>query len=224
LAKTDLRGKYKFADEDWRGYAAPMSFHLAGRKLTVTPDIGEVYTLDFAPFPRRTVATCNAVYPYRCAKITDDIALVSFYSGIEGYVYAIDTVARLVTNVIFSEGIPPKISFGAWDGAAGAHARADDLDGNAVEWVFGGDSPYLVTYGGGGAQTGAPGVEIADFTAIHIAEGVYLQAADLRTGGGKRGVAILANFAACLAVGARFDEGGLAELGAYCRVKTVADQ
>ncbi|MDR3209055.1 MAG: hypothetical protein LBT36_00300 [Oscillospiraceae bacterium] len=230
MAKQDLRGKYKFADNDWLAYAAPMSFELAGRELILGAATEEQTVLTFADAPARTLTIGGSTAEYDCVKISEEIYIVIRGGGGTGDVSVFDLGSgRYIRWVPGGGEFAVRLSvFGGVKDAKAAWTDveservAPDFAGNTVEYVPGMNAAYIVTYGADGkAALDIPGAAVSDFEAYRVAEGVYFQTARVKKGRNTYSVCAVTNYRSDMFGGAVFTKDGAQKIGGYCRSKNA---
>ena len=216
----DLSTLHKLENTHYAWYSIPMSFELAGKHLDIVFDDGETTTLDFAAAPGMEVTPGNGkVYPYKCAKTGENRCLVSFCEGSICTSFVIDTGEGLVTRIIADASAKPSLSIGVISpgGSGGRHTVTGDFDGNAFVWSFGADTGCVFTaeYSAGAVSVslplaggGIPDINVSEFTAVRLAEGVYLQTAVLTYEGSIFSVALTTDFSNMLCTGCVFGVNG----------------
>jgi len=224
----DLRELYACGAEDFTGYRMPENYELSGRKLAISTDGGDRIDLLFS---RKTVDEIQAgggCETYRCAcyKISESIFFAVCSTEAAGAVYILDMERALVTRVNPRASGESVCTFGfiGDNGTEERHAPTSDLDGNVVEWTLGLTPPSVVrlTFRGGTvsavfplAADGGPEIRLSDFSAVCIAEGIYLQCARIEIGERVLSGYLLSSFRSLLSIGCIF---GVSENNAvYCK-------
>lgn len=212
----DLRSLNKRDKSGFNGYSIPASFELTGKSVAVIYGDGEKEQIDFAAAPRRELTTGNdRNYPYKCVKLGAERFFVSYADGDCCTSFVIDSGAKLVTRVKTDATAAASLSFGSTDpaGTGEPHNVTEDFAGNAFVWSLGAEPDYIVSaeYEAGSVSVsfplmggGAPDAAVSGFTAVRLAEGVYLQCAAVTVGGRVFQVALAADLNNMLCAGAVF--------------------
>jgi hypothetical protein len=238
----DLRSFNTFRDSNALSqYQPAFSYELAGKTVKLPSDpfdsayrAGDAREYSFAAFPHKTVEVDGDLLHYFCAKIADDVLLVligkpkpdaltafTLNVGADGLALRLSVYgngSNLAEGCFVSEAYP-------WTDVTKLDA---DFAGNTVEYTFGSDANSVITieYGEKNAMKltlgGMPPVQAAGPPVIiRVAEGVYIQMAEVAMGPQTARFALLCNFVNDYFVGAVSLPGNDAVVGGYIRINNA---
>ena len=199
-------------------YSAPQCFELCGKSFG-TQSIGEV---SFAAYPQSTVTVRGGEYPYRAAKITDDIVFATTLAGDNVFAGAYGTGGLIYECSMKIADTP-------------VSDEMTHLDGNIVQWTFAPNAGVVFDYAAKTAKIdyGAssimppgfvpPAYPFTQVTTENLANGVYVQVLKLDMAGNPALLVLAMNFNKIIATGAAFISlpsggGALLPIGAHGKI------
>ena len=200
----DLSKLYKSEKTEFKGYKIPACFELAGKCFDIVFDEEDKVRLDFIKCSEKEVKISGGIiHTYLCMKIAENMYLVSLIVENTCMTFVVDTENNLGTRLLTDESAKTEISLGIMaDNNKDVRSIAtDDFKGNSFEWTFGPeyinivdiiyDDIISVTFPF--LSTKTPDIEISDFSAVELAEGIYLQIAVVSVEGQTYSVVLATN-------------------------------